>query len=691
LRSTHPWASRLARAARAAGAAPAPAHYLLGLALRQMGDLAGAEPAFKLALTQGGESLPAPARAELQEQLAQLAQQRGALEAAIAAWRAVLVLCPERTRSWNNLAMALRAQGANEAAEDALREALRRDPAYALAWVNLGELLSARFELGAAIDAYARAASLDARDFAARYQLGRCLVRLNRYTEAEQPLREALALAPEHTEAEALLAGVLGQVGAVEEARTLHCAMALRQPSNWHAQAAFRLALPDLYASAAHLREARAAYSAGLAELEGLVDAHQTRQGERFELHYANFALAYQGMDDLALQKRWAGLVETLARKTAAQLCAPLARRARPPGGRLRVGFVSSMLRAHTVGHYFGAWIKDLDAARFEVHYYNLFRGNDAVVEALSAAAARSQRLPSAVQAAAEMLRAAELDVLVFPDVGMDYIASVLPAFRLAPLQIAAWGHPVTTGFANIDAYLSCQDMEPAAGAAHYREPLVLLPGIGTRYALPFIPEAAVRADFGLPEGRRLYLNPQSLFKIHPDNDAVLCDLMIEDPEGVFLFFRDFSPTKTQLFADRVARAMRERGLAPKGQIKFLPRSDAVGFRAMLQMADVVLDTMHWSGGNTSLDALAAGVPLVTLPGEFMRGRQSAAMLRAMGIDELIARSGEEYRRLALSVAGDAGYRAVLRRRILAARGAVFDRSEAIEALARFLEERSSA
>jgi predicted O-linked N-acetylglucosamine transferase (SPINDLY family) len=66
-----------------------------------------------------------------------------------------------------------------------------------------------------------------------------------------------------------------------------------------------------------------------------------------------------------------------------------------------------------------------------------------------------------------------------------------------------------------------------------------------------------------------------------------------------------------------------------------------------------MLDTMHWSGGNTSLDALSSGLPIVTLEGRFMRGRQSAAMLRTVGVEELIARDAQQYVDIALRVARD--------------------------------------
>ncbi len=563
-------------------------------------------------------------------------------------------------------------------------EALRLDPACAPAWYQRGELLAACFDLPGAADAYARAAALLPKDFAAHYQLGRCYVQLNRYHEARGPLEQAVALLPQHLQANTLYAAVLGQIGETERAVAIHTTLAKNQPRNWNAQIASRLLLPDIYQSKEDLLACRSRYAQGLSALQELAENYQPARGERFEVLHANFALAYQGENDLPLQCAWARVLETLANKLAPELCAPLPPRI--PRKKLRVGFVSSMLRAHTVGNYFGPWLKSLDRERFEVRYYNLYRGSDATIEELSRASSLVRRLTSSPQAAAEALREDELDALIFTDVGMDYTVSILPAFRLAPLQIAAWGHPVTTGFANIDMYLSCRDMEPAHYREHYCESVSLLPGIGTFYPLPETPAPASREAFGLPQDRPLYLNPQSLFKIHPDNDELICDLMEQDPRGIVLFFQDGVPAKTRAFAARLSRAMQARGLPPRGQIKFLPRTDTQGFRALIQMADVMLDTLHWSGGNTSLDALAVGLPLVTLPGQFMRGRQSSAMLRAMGLAELIVASREEYVARALQLGRDAVYRNAVRQCILARRPELFARSEAISALAELLE-----
>jgi len=102
---------------------------------------------------------------------------------------------------------------------------------------------------------------------------------------------------------------------------------------------------------------------------------------------------------------------------------------------------------------------------------------------------------------------------------------------------------------------------------------------------------------------------------------------------------------------------------------------------------DAMLDTLHWSGGNTSLDALACGLPVVTLPGAFMRGRQSAAMLRLAGAPELVARDRDDYVRIAGRLVEDPAWRNDVAETIRVGRDALFDTVAPTQAFAQFLAE----
>jgi CRISPR-associated protein Csy1 len=283
----------------------------------------------------------------------------------------------------------------------------------------------------------------------------------------------------------------------------------------------------------------------------------------------------------------------------------------------------------------------------------------------------------------APVIRDDALDVLVYPELGMAPVAFALAALRLAPLQCAGWGHPVTTGLPTIDVFFSSACMEPVGAAAHYTEELVTLPGIGTRYAMPQLPPAVARDALGLPEGVPLLLCPQSLFKVHPDNDALFARVLDAAPRAVLVGFEGRDAALTAKFLARLGRA----GVAP-GRVRLLPQCPHEDYLRVNLACDVMLDTLRWSGGNTSLDAIACGLPIVTLPGAFMRGRQSAGMLGLQGLGELVATDEDDYVRKVAALAGDNAWRRATSERIVAARDRVFDDAAPVAALADFLAER---
>jgi predicted O-linked N-acetylglucosamine transferase (SPINDLY family) len=223
--------------------------------------------------------------------------------------------------------------------------------------------------------------------------------------------------------------------------------------------------------------------------------------------------------------------------------------------------------------------------------------------------------------------------------------------------------------------------MEPPDAQAHYTERLIGLPGIGVDYAMP-APQARVeRRELGLPDSARIYMCAQSLFKIHPEMDDAFASILGDDPQGLLVLFQASARAVTEQLAARIQRALARRGIAPRAQVKFLPRLPGPQFRAALSVADVVLDTFGWSGGNTTLDALAAGVPVVTTQGRFMRGRQTAAMLEMLGLRELVARDPADFARVAKGLAADRDLNAGVRQAIAARREVLFDRGEPVAAL----------
>jgi CRISPR-associated protein Csy1 len=404
-------------------------------------------------------------------------------------------------------------------------------------------------------------------------------------------------------------------------------------------------------------------------------------------LRWTNFFLAYQGGDDRALQASYGAFARRAIELRAPRWLEPLP--VRPSRARLRVGFASSFFHVGTAGRYFRSWVTELDRRRFEVFVYHLYPGQDDIAREIRSRAERfvefggSRARPSVI---APVIRDDALDVLVYPELGMDHTSFGLAALRLAPRQLVGWGHPVTTGHATIDAFVSCDAMEPEDADAHYVERLLRLPGIGTSYRRLVLPDRADRARFNLPADRALLLCPQSLFKVHPDNDALFARVLAANPRATLVLFDGRHPRVTDRFMTRIGRTFNEHGVSARERIIVLPPAPHEDYLRINLACDLMLDTLHWSGGNTSLDALACGLPVVTLPGDYMRGRQSAAMLRLAGAPELIATDADDYVRIASRAIDDVAWRRSLAATIRDGAGALFDTRAPLDAFAALLE-----
>jgi CRISPR-associated protein Csy1 len=232
--------------------------------------------------------------------------------------------------------------------------------------------------------------------------------------------------------------------------------------------------------------------------------------------------------------------------------------------------------------------------------------------------------------------------------------------------------------------FFSSDAMEPPGAQADYTERLVLLPGIGTRYAKSLTFPDATREKFGLAQDAVLFLCPQTHYKIHPSNDALFARVLAATPGSRLVLFEGRHPRLTVTYLGRLHAALDAHGV-DRNRLVILPTVPHDDYMRINSACDAVLDTVHWSGGNTSLDALSAALPVVTLPGRFMRGRQTCGMLRLMGIDDLIARDEDDYVRIAARLAGEPAWRESLSSRIRAGASAVFDDPAPIAALQEFL------
>jgi protein O-GlcNAc transferase len=621
--------------------------------------------------------------------------ERGDAARAADAFARVVALDPRNARGHNNLGNALRVLGRLDDARNAFERAVALKPDYALAianvavmWRDAGEVERAEALLKAAL-APPTTGKPPLR--AIVVALAGLLRERGALDEALPLYEQAIAMAPSASAGEWFNLGrVYAERDEPERARDAYRRSVALDHKDLRGAIGSRLSLPMIYADADDAARARDRYAEGLADLHrnaGDLVAGSTPDEVLDGLRWTNFFLAYQGRDDRELQASYGRFVARAIELGAPGWRAPLVRR-HSDRKRLRVGFASAFFHVGTAGRYFRSWLTDLDRERFEVVVYHLYPGLDDIAREIKSRADKfvefggSRARPSVV---APAIRDDALDVLVYPELGMDHTSFVLGGLRLAPRQLAGWGHPVTSGHATIDGFISCAEMEPPGADRHYVERLLRLPGIGTCYRRPALPEHVPRARFHLPDDRVLLLCPQSLFKVHPDNDALLARVLAANPRATLVMFDGRHPRVTDLFVQRISRTFDAHGLSARERLIVLPPLPHDDYLRVNLACDAMVDTLHWSGGNTSLDALACALPVVTLPGDYMRGRQSAAMLALAGTPELIARGSDDYVRIASRLVEDAGWRKALASTIRDGHRALFDTKRPVEAFADLL------
>jgi CRISPR-associated protein Csy1 len=676
-----------ARQAIASGGDRAPYLLLEGAVLHDRGDLAPAE----LLLLRAVEADPAwvPARMELGD----VRMDMGRATEAVGDFRAATEADPRHVRAWNNLGASLQVLERIDEAMEAFGRALQLDPSYGRARFSLARLLNLRGDTKGALQNAQEATRSDPRLVEAWLLVGDIERRNRNMAQALAAYSSAVRAAPTSIRTRTARADLLAEMGRIDEARGEFRAIAGRHPESLRAALRDNLLLPQVYRDLGAIEAARSGYAQGLERLHENAPRFRFARAEAAlaDARWTNFYLAYQGHDDRALQARYGEFQKKVLKAAAPQFFAPRERRA--GRDRLRVGFLSFFFFNSTAGRYFMSWITHLDKSRFEsvVYYTNEWMAEDS--HRIAAAADTFRHLPGRpLHVLAQQVIADDLDILVYPELGMNAEVYTLAGLRLAPVQCCGWGHPNTTGHEEIDWFISSEAMEPEGAQASYTERLALLPGLGTRYAYPSAETGSVRADFGLPDDRTIYLVPQSLFKIHPESDDLIAQVLARDPRGLALMFSSHHDALTDAFVARIERAFARRGLDLRERARLLePFVPHESYLRLNQLCDVMLDTPHWSGGNTSLDAFANGLPVVTLPGSLMRGRQSAGMLRLLGVPELIVSNAEEYVATAVRLGTRREEREAVSQRIKAGLGNLFERDEPVRAFESFLERAARA
>jgi protein O-GlcNAc transferase len=670
-----------------------------GLQFHERGELEKADGLYRAALQLD------PLNSDALYLRAVVAMQSGKFDVALPLLEKVSLLRPNDAEVRNNLGVVLKELGRSVDAIVHFHKAIGSNPQFAEAHANLGAALRAENDLDGAMGCYRRALTLKpghlgfminqwnllhARGYTAEAEtilgqivaiapqdaescnsIGKMLFDCKKNVNARRYFERAISLRPNFAEAWIYLGEALYRESRIDEARAaLACAFASTSDDALRIRSA--QFLPVVMGTADEVAASRARQQREFDALEAgpLSVAHPET-----EIVGTNFYLAYQGENDRGLQMQLARIYLRACPSLGwvAPHCASAAKRSGP----VRIGFVSRGLSSGSVGFAVSGFISSLDHKNFWVAALGRTVSGDPVSESIRQNVQLFVDLPNGLAAARQAIASCELDILIYPDIGMEPFTYFLGFSRLAPVQCVMWGLGITTGIGTIDYFLSHAEVEAEDADQHYSERLVRLdtPSIPA-LPKPLMPERLkTRADFGLSEGAHLYVCPQSLFKLHPEFDTLALGILQRDPLGQLVLLEGEAKHWRELLEARFLRTMPQ----VADRVVFLQRLTKEDFRNLIALCEVMLDTPRVGGGMTTLDGFVAGTPVVTLPGRFMRSRFTAAWYRRIGVEDCIAASLGQYVDIATRLACDPSLRANVSDRISSSCGVLFEDRDAVK------------
>lgn len=642
-------------------------HINLAGALEALGDLDTAADEYRAAL----KIDPRSSQAYLQ--LGRLLASQGHLDQATECFQQAVVADPDSPNAHFALAANYQNAGNFDKAVTAYRNMLTTFITDARAHNNLGTVLLEQGRVEEAISSFEHAVAADPQCAPAYFNWGCALSRQGRHLDAAAAYEHFARLRPDHIDAYSRLGEAYTLAGDLSGARRSYKSAVQHEPSNllWHLRAA--CVLPPVASTNAEIDQVRTDLEASLhaCEREQLIldPAQLASSGVKPPL-----VLAYQGRNDLELKRLFAkNIQERLPRFEPLVI----------PTGKPHIGFVVTEGHEGVFLRGMAGVLNRLNSKRLKATIVCSASGCRNIQPSLSGDIAYLV-MPADLPPIAAAIREARFDLLYFWEVGTDSVNYFLPLFRTAAVQCTSWGWPVTSGMSCMDYFVSSRLLEPAGAQAHYSERLVALDSIPNYYQRPQRPPAAAdREHFDLPQSAHLYLCAQNPRKLHPDMDGVFAEILAADPHALCVLLEANRTVITDMLKQRLALSLGEL----QSRIRFLPRLGKTDYEKLLATADVVLDSIHYGGGaNTTYDTLWQATPLVTMRGEFHRGRYAASAYERMGIAQCTAENRQQYADIAVRLGTDQGFRRSMSIVIRERSGVLFDNIAGVRQLENFFE-----
>jgi predicted O-linked N-acetylglucosamine transferase (SPINDLY family) len=566
-------------------------------------------------------------------QLALQHDQAGRWRDAEGCYRQVLSLDPGHVQAHNNIANILVLLGRNDEAEHHYRLTLGLIPESVVTHNNFANLLIKLGRVEEAVQGYRRALALDGGLAEVHANLAIALQKLDQLSEAERSYREALSLAPDRAVLHNDLGAVVTGLRRLDEAESCYRRALALSPD--FSVAHDNLAL--LLGFTGRLEEAIGHYREALTLRPDFVQAYSHLLSSLSYVPRWQPAQIYA--EHLAFGKRISEATDPEPESVN-----------RDPDRKLRIGYVSGDFRDHAVACFMEPVLSQHDHDAFTIYcYYNYPRSDEVTHRLRSAADSWCDVHALGDEALAHRIREDSIDILV--DLSGHSAGNRLLVFarKPAPVQVSYLGYPGTTGLSAMDYRLTDAIVDPEGEGDRWSvERLVRLPGamwcyrphdsiakIAPRPTLPGNPATTFGSFNNCPK-----VNPQVL---------ALWALLLGRLPGSRLILTNIPAGRTQ---ESILRILGERGIAGT-RLEVHDRLPREQFNSLFSRTDIALDTFPYAGTTTTCDVLWMGIPTVTLAGETVAARSGASLLGAVGLQELVARTTEQYLHIATALATD--------------------------------------
>jgi predicted O-linked N-acetylglucosamine transferase (SPINDLY family) len=520
-------------------------------------------------------------------------------------------------------------------------------------------------------------------------ELAQCWARLREYERALATLERGLGECPGSARLHEMRISLLEECNQTQEAIAAAQSALRLFPDNLWFRLKEALLLPVLYATEEEIGRYRRHFTQGLARITtdiALDTPRRRAEALSAVAGHVNAGLGYQAKNDRDLQIGYGEFVHRVVAANYPELTGPLPMPPVPPGGKLRIGYISGRFRDLSATKLFLGWMAGHPRSQFDIFAYHLGQRTDAGTAEVRRCATHFRHLTGPPEETGRLILADRLHVLVFLDVGMKPLMTQVGAMRLAPIQCLAWDQPITSGLPTMDYFLSSALMEPPDADAHYSERLIRLPGVGVCFQQPVIPRpllAKKRSDFRLREDAVVYLCCQAASKHLPQHDDIFPRIATRIPNAQFVFL---APNRFLMrdLQRRLDRAFSQAGRNAGDHCVLWEEMDRFSYWNLHLTADVFLDTVGWSGGVATVEAIACGLPVVTLPGALMRSNHSCAILTQLGARETIARHKADYVDIAVRLGTGPAWRRNVTQRMEQGAPAFYASRECVPALEDF-------